>query len=74
MGFHNKLSHLTDALPDVKDATRSNWQQDDYSIMTWLLNSMESTISINVMFLSTTKEMWDALSEMYSQEECLSCL
>lgn len=66
---HNKLSHLTDAFPNVKDATKANWQQDDYSIKTWLLNNMESTVSSNVMFLSIVKEMWDAISKMFSQDK-----
>lgn len=34
--------------------------------MTWLLNNMEATINSNVVFLSIAKEMWDALSKMYS--------
>jgi len=44
-------------------------------VITWLLNSLEEKISGSVMFLTTTKEMWDILEVMYGNEktprECL---
>ncbi|KAK4397606.1 Retrovirus-related Pol polyprotein from transposon RE2 [Sesamum angolense] len=40
--------------------------------MTWLLNSMEESVSANVMFLNTAKAMWDALHDMYSHEKNIS--
>ncbi|KAL0311158.1 UNVERIFIED_CONTAM: Retrovirus-related Pol polyprotein from transposon RE2 [Sesamum angustifolium] len=41
-------------------------------VMTWLLNSIEEFVSANVMFLTTTKAMWDALHDMYSHEKNIS--
>jgi len=38
-------------------------------VMTWLLNSLEEKISGSVMFLSTTKDMWDTLKVMYGNEK-----
>ncbi|PIN01521.1 hypothetical protein CDL12_25970 [Handroanthus impetiginosus] len=40
--------------------------------MTWLLNSLEESVSANIMFLTSAKEMWDALHDMYSQEKNVS--
>jgi len=40
-------------------------------VMTWLLNSIEEKISISVMFLPTTKDMWDTLKTMYENEKNL---
>ena len=41
----------------------------DYSVMTWLLNSLEEKISEYVMFLTTAKEMCDTLKVMYGNEK-----
>ena len=35
-------------------------------VMTWLVNSMEEDISKNYMCYSTAKELWDSVTEMYS--------
>ncbi|KAL0336490.1 UNVERIFIED_CONTAM: Retrovirus-related Pol polyprotein from transposon RE2 [Sesamum radiatum] len=40
--------------------------------MTWFLNSMEESVSANVMFLTTAKAMWDALHDMYPHEKNIS--
>ena len=40
--------------------------------MTWLHNSLEEKISGSVMFLPTTKNMWDTLKVMYNNEKNLS--
>ena len=38
-------------------------------MMTWLLNSLKGKINDSVMFLPTTKDMWDTLKVMYSNEK-----
>ncbi|KAL0379315.1 UNVERIFIED_CONTAM: Retrovirus-related Pol polyprotein from transposon RE2 [Sesamum radiatum] len=40
--------------------------------MTWLLNSMQESVSANIMFLTTAKDMWDTLHDMYSNEKNIS--
>lgn len=40
--------------------------------MNWLWNSMESSVSNNVMFLDTAKEIHDPLSEMNSSNQNIS--
>jgi len=47
------------------------WLTRDYSVMTWLHNSLEEKISGSVMFLPTTKNMWDTLKVMYENEKNL---
>ena len=38
-------------------------------MMTWLLSGLEKKISDSVMFLPTTKDMWDALKVLYGNEK-----
>ena len=35
-------------------------------VMTWLVNSMEEDISSNYMCYPTAKELWDNITQMYS--------
>lgn len=51
-----------------------SWESNDGALMAWLLNRMESHISSFVMFLSSTKEIWDFLAEMYSHSNYISQL
>jgi len=53
----NKLAHLLQALPATTYFTYVTWLTRDYSVMIWLLNSLEEKISGSVMFLTTVKEM-----------------
>ncbi|KAK4388462.1 hypothetical protein Sango_2452800 [Sesamum angolense] len=72
LGSQNKLHHILISPPPSTDDIFSTWQQADYSVMTWLLNSMEESVSPNVMFLTTAKAMWDAFHDMYSHEKNIS--
>ena len=68
----NKLAHLLQSPPTATDLTYVSWLTENYSIITWLLNSFEEKISDNVMFLTTAKEMWDTLKVMHGNEKNLS--
>lgn len=46
-----------------------DWECDNYLVMRWLWNNMETLVSVNFMFLYTTKELWDAAEETYSLEK-----
>ncbi|KAL0355349.1 UNVERIFIED_CONTAM: hypothetical protein Sradi_3981800 [Sesamum radiatum] len=72
LSSQNKLNHILTSPPPSTDATFSAWPQTDYSVMTWLLNSMEEYVSTNVMFLTTAMAMWDTLHDMYSHEKEIS--
>ena len=43
------------------------WDEEDSIIMAWLWNSMTPEISNTCMFLATTKDIWDAIQQMYSK-------
>ena len=65
----NKLAHLLQDSPATSDSTYVTYLTGNYSVMTWLLNSLEEKISVSVMFLTTVKEMWDTLKVMYGNEK-----
>ena len=58
--------------PSSEDKEFVEWQLNDYLVMTMLLNSMESYVSSNIIFLETAKEMWEALHQMYSDDKNVS--
>ena len=72
IGAQNKLAHLFESILATTDPTYTNWLFGDYCVMIWLLISMEEKISSSVMFLTTTKEMWDTPKVMYGNEKNLS--
>jgi len=39
---------------------------------TWPLSSMHKKVSASAMFLKTTKEIWNTLKKMYSNEQNIS--
>ena len=67
-----QIGHLLQFPPDDTDPTYVTWFTGDYSVMIWLLNSLEEKISSSVMFLPTAKNMWDILKVMYENEKNLS--
>ena len=67
VGSQHELKYLTDASPDISSSSKSSngetatktvdkWQDDDYAVITWLLNSCESSVSANIIFLFTAKD------------------
>ena len=63
-----KIGYITgeSKQPDVNDKTYAIWDAENSMVMTWLVNSMTDEISANYLCYSTTKELWDNVSEMYS--------
>ena len=64
----NKLAYLNQSPSAATYLTYATWLSNDYCVMKWLLNSLEVKISDSVIFLTTTKEMWDTLKMMYENE------
>jgi len=64
-----QLAHLLQNPLATSDLTYVTWLPRDYSMMTWLLISLEEKISGSVMFLTTAKEMWDTLKVIYGNEK-----
>lgn len=58
-----KIRHLLGTGPSKEDTTFDVWDEHDAMVMSWLWNSMLPEISDSTMFLSTPKEIWDAVKE-----------
>jgi len=69
IGAKSKLAHLLQSLPAATDPTYAIWIFGDYFVMSWFLNSLKVKMSGNVIFLTTTKEMWDTLKVIYENEK-----
>ena len=63
-----KIDYLTGAKKEPKstDAQHATWDAKNSMVMAWLVNSMEEDISSNCPGYLIAKEMWDSLTEMYS--------
>ncbi|XP_040972687.1 uncharacterized protein [Gossypium hirsutum] len=62
-----KLSHLLGTGPKEGDLKFDAWDEQDFMVMSWLWNSMMPEISDTCMFLSTSKEIWEAVKQTYSK-------
>ncbi|KAG8488224.1 hypothetical protein CXB51_018059 [Gossypium anomalum] len=62
-----KLSHLLRTGPKEGDPKFDAWDEQDSMVMSWLWNSMMPEISDTCMFLSTSKEIWEAVKQTYSK-------
>ncbi|XP_059661691.1 uncharacterized protein LOC132307839 [Cornus florida] len=62
-----KLSHLLGNGPEKEDPKFDAWDEQEFMVMSWLWNSMLPEISDTCMFLSTAKEIWEAVKQTYSK-------
>ena len=63
-----KLKIVTSAPPPSTEKGFKEWERDNYKVMTWIWNNMESTVIANFMFLDTAKEIWEVVRDMYSMK------
>ncbi|KAH9648489.1 retrotran gag 3 domain-containing protein [Citrus sinensis] len=63
-----KIGYLTGDVkaPEISDPSYGVWDAENSMIMAWLVNFMDEDISANYMCYSTAKELWDNVSQMYS--------
>ncbi|XP_035548064.1 uncharacterized protein LOC118349022 [Juglans regia] len=63
-----KIGYLTGETkePEKTDSSYVIWDAENSMVMAWLVNAMDEEISANYMCYSTTKELWDNVSQMYS--------
>ncbi|KAL9441801.1 hypothetical protein AB3S75_020326 [Citrus x aurantiifolia] len=63
-----KIGYITGdkKVPANDDPLYATWDAENSIVMTWLVNSMEEDISSNYMCYPTAKELWDNVSQMYS--------
>ena len=59
-------------MPKADSTTYSTWEAENSIVMAWLINSMEPKIGRLYLFYQTTKDIWDAVREMYSDLENIS--
>ena len=75
IGGKSKMEYLTGEVkqPETTDTKAfQRWQSENSMVMSWLINSMQPTISRTFMFLRTAKDIWTAVREAYSDEENVS--
>ncbi|KAI3470208.1 hypothetical protein Pfo_026871 [Paulownia fortunei] len=64
-----KLSHLLGTGPKKGDPKFAAWDEEDSMVMSWLWNAMVFEISDTVMFLTTAREIWEAIKQTYSKKD-----
>ena len=68
MRGQGKIGYLTEekTAPSPDDPSFAVWDMENSMVMTWLVNSMVEDISSNYMCYTTTKELWESVTQMYS--------
>ena len=62
LGRQGELGYLTEVTkPTDGDSTLKTWKSKNSLIIGWLINSMELAINKSFMYLSTTKDVWEAI-------------
>ena len=63
------MGDLLEKVPIPKDDNPKfeTWEAENSMIMPWLLHSIQPEISKPLPFLSTTKEIWEAMTHSYSK-------
>ncbi|RVW43701.1 hypothetical protein CK203_080512 [Vitis vinifera] len=71
-----KEEYLTGAIvqPKEDDPGYRTWKLENSMVMSWLINSMTNDIGENFMYYGTTKEIWDAVRETYSNIDNTSAI
>ncbi|XP_078151900.1 uncharacterized protein LOC144547186 [Carex rostrata] len=66
----NKVPEVANplSLTEAEKKAMKNWRTQNDKIITWLTNSMESSISELFLLLDTAFELWQAVKDMYGQE------
>ncbi|KAG2717748.1 hypothetical protein I3760_03G190500 [Carya illinoinensis] len=64
----DKIGYLTGETkaPDRADPSFAIWDAEHSMIMAWLVNAMDEDVSANYMCYPTAKDLWDSVSQMYS--------
>ncbi|KAH7543796.1 hypothetical protein JRO89_XS15G0021100 [Xanthoceras sorbifolium] len=71
VGGHGKIGFLlrTEKEPALTDAKYAKWFSNDSMVRTWLINSMQPTISARYLFTNNAALIWDSLRKVYSPKE-----
>ncbi|GAV63817.1 UBN2_3 domain-containing protein, partial [Cephalotus follicularis] len=60
--------------PKESSAKYRTWKAENHMVMSWLLNSMTIEMGENFIYYQTTKEIWDATRETYSNKDNTSAI
>lgn len=67
-GLGGYLDGTTSAPVDDKDAkATTTWTQNNSKVVTWILNSIEPSISLSLHSFSKASEMWNHLKKLHHQ-------
>ncbi|RVW84365.1 hypothetical protein CK203_040707 [Vitis vinifera] len=64
--MHIMLLNMAQPPEKVDEAAFQTCEAENSMMMAWLVNTMDPEIGKTCSFLSTTKEMWDAVNEIFS--------
>ena len=64
--MHIMLLNMEQPPEKVDEAAFQTCEAENSMMMAWLVNTMDPEIGKTCSFLSTTKEMWDAVNEIFS--------
>jgi len=64
-----KIGYLNGRIQELQpnDPAYDKWEAENFTVMSWLLHSMQPEISQGYLFLHTAKEVWDAAAQTYSK-------
>ncbi|KAF6151074.1 hypothetical protein GIB67_042409 [Kingdonia uniflora] len=71
VGGRGKIGFLlgTEKEPVKSDPKYAKWFSDDSMVRTWLINSMQSTISAGYLFTNNAHLIWESLRKVYYKRE-----
>lgn len=67
----NKLGFVNGSLPKPSDSADSHfnpWLRCNKMVISWLLNSVSTKISSNILYIATTYEIWSDLKKQFSHK------
>ncbi|KAK9070364.1 hypothetical protein SSX86_010766 [Deinandra increscens subsp. villosa] len=60
------FNHLTTKPPEKTDESYEQWEQDDLTVFSWLIQNIDPEIASNLTEFPTAKTLWEALVITYS--------
>ncbi|KAK9689046.1 hypothetical protein RND81_09G031200 [Saponaria officinalis] len=65
----NKLDFVNGTFkrPTITDATYNDWERTGYTFLCWLLRSLHPSISDGLLYVTSSRQLWTKLEEMYNQ-------
>ncbi|GAV88669.1 UBN2_3 domain-containing protein [Cephalotus follicularis] len=62
------VGYLTGNTPRPTVGNDEKWLCENALVMSWLLNSIKPTLSPQYMMMDSTKDVWEAIAQQFSQE------